>query len=147
MSESELLGYGLPGEKHISPFILPAVWCSVFDGGLACIAGGMASRVYVVLCVTITSEELSIIVWSFISMLVFIRLSMYQELVQKDFFYKKRIPLKNSVETGNYKLAAPVDLTGFVKLLCSFKDLHFLYSLRQGKGCESGYYGEHWPLW
>lgn len=47
------------------------------------------------------------------------------------FFNKKRIPLKSSVETGNYKLAAPVDLTGFVKHLCPFKDLHFLCSLRQ----------------
>lgn len=66
-------------------------------------------------------------------MLFFVRLSVYQDLVQKDFFFfnKKRIPLKSSVETGNYKLAAPVDLTGFVKHLCPFKDLHFLCSLRQ----------------
>lgn len=58
MSESELLGEGLPGVEHISPFALPAGGCSVFDAGLR----EVWHQGSVVLCVAITSQSLLITV-------------------------------------------------------------------------------------
>lgn len=57
--------------------------------------------------------------------------------IKRFFLYKKRIPLKSSVETGNYKLSAPVNLTGFVKHLSPFKGVHFRFT-PTGRGKDGG---------
>lgn len=149
MSESEL-GSGLPGVEHISPFILPAVWCFVLTVDwfmLQEVRPHARSRWF---CVWLSHPNLFQPLIYYFYVFLFLRTENGPRFSTKTiFFNKKKNALKTQpVENGNFRLAPSIDQTGFVRYSQPFQDLHFLCSLRSaGQRVWVLQLSTFWPMW